>query len=267
VGIDPRVSALFSIAPNVKTTHTLGLAHQPPSFVGPVPGLQIAGLAGGLQRSIQASSGLEFTFPEEFTASVTVFDQMFLRMTDVAGASRIDEIDFETIDEGAPLAIKPYDERSLGSTVGVEVYVRRSLSRRLTGFFTYTLSRSTRSAGQQRFIARFDRTHVLNFALGYVLGAGWHAGSRFVYYSGNPSEDHYSTRSLHPNRLPDFHRVDLRLQKLWRLAEQSSISLIFEVLNATLSKEVVDQDCDARGCTNDEIGPVTIPSVGVEAQF
>jgi hypothetical protein len=49
-------------------------------------------------------------------------------------------------------------------TVGLELYVRRPFTRRLTGFVTHTLSRSTRSMGREHFPARFDRTHVLYVA-------------------------------------------------------------------------------------------------------
>ena len=44
--------------------------------------------------------------------------------------------------------------------------------------------------------------------------------------------------------------------------------MVFEWLNATLRKEVVDVQCDPyRGCQPVVIGPVTIPSIGVEGGF
>ena len=79
--------------------------------------------------------------------------------------------------------------RSLGSSVGLELFVRRPLTRRLGGFVSYTLSRSMRSIGAESFPARFDRTHVFNLALGYDLGRNWRAGTRFVVYTGFPAED------------------------------------------------------------------------------
>jgi hypothetical protein len=61
-----------------------------------------------------------------------------------------------------------------------------------------------------------------------------------------------------PDRDPAFYRIDLRLEKKWRIGRSGWISFVAEFLNATLNKEVV------RGR---KIGPVAIPSIGVEAGF
>ena len=45
------------------------------------------------------------------------------------------------------------------------------------------------------------------------------------------------------------------------------ISFVAEVLNATLSQEVLNYVCYSDGCRGDKIGPVTVPSLGVEAAF
>src|SRR5690606_29508191 len=51
-GIDPRIYAEFDVHRNVTLRHGLGVAHQLPSFVLPLPGVQPVG-ERGLQRSIQ----------------------------------------------------------------------------------------------------------------------------------------------------------------------------------------------------------------------
>jgi hypothetical protein len=57
--------------------------------------------------------------------------------------------------------------------------------------------------------------------------------------------------------------VDLRLEKRWPLAKSAWISFVTEVMNATLSKETFASGTGA----DTTIGPVTIPSVGVEGGF
>jgi hypothetical protein len=113
-------------------------------------------------------------------------------------------------------------------------------------------------------------------ALGYKLGRGWMAGSRLVYYSGFPVQDSVASSQLfaakplrkkNPPRSPGFYRIDARLEKRWQLSETSWWSLVFEFLNATLRKEPVDVNCDVTSCRVTEIGPVSIPSIGVEAGF
>jgi hypothetical protein len=123
--------------------------------------------------------------------------------------------------------------------------------------------------GRESFPSNFDRTHVFNAALGYDLGANWRAGGRVVFYTGTPVQSGFDDdfdgaagpaplRSGSPERSDPFFRLDLRLEKRFRLGEQSFIAIVIEMLNATLSKESFGDE---------EIGPVTIPSLGVEARF
>ncbi|HEU4538556.1 MAG TPA: TonB-dependent receptor, partial [Polyangiaceae bacterium] len=166
--LDPRVSATLAVAPRARVVHTFGLAHQPPAFVAPVPALSIGGLKGGLQRSAQASSGVELDLPWDVTATATVFKSIFFNMADALGIGDRD-VDDSSLTSPA---------RSLGSSYGLELFVRRRLTSRLGGFLTYTLSRSVRSVGREKFPSSFDRTHVLNLALAYDLGRRWRAGGR-----------------------------------------------------------------------------------------
>lgn len=252
VGIDPRISSRIEVAPKVHVIHTFGVAHQPPSFLIPVPGLAIGNLKGGLQESLQSSAGVEVALPEEFTATLTGFDNVFRNMSDTLGASRSPNEDN---------AFK--DLRSLGSAVGAEVYVRRKLTKRLGGYVSYTLSRSTRSVGSEHFLSTFDRTHVANAAVAFDLGRNWRAGTRFTFYTGTPIVPPGGNgliappRSLDPERDPSFYRIDLRLEKRWYFTRPRNYWLAFvaEIMNATLHKETLQ---------GQEIGPVTIPSIGVE---
>jgi TonB family protein len=261
VGIDPRIAARFDVTERWRLLHAFGVAHQPPSFVLPVPGFQIGGLGGGLQRSVQSSSGVEADYPAGFTSSVTLFYNAFFRMTDALGTNDRRSGNRDEDDDREALT-----RRSLGSSIGLEVWIRRPLTRKLGGFLSYTLSRSMRSVGREKFPSSFDRSHVLNAALAYDLGKRWRAGSRFMLYTGFPAQLE-QPRSQSPERIPAFWRLDLRLEKRWRIGDKGSLALVFEVLNATLNKEVVDVDCYDGRCENEEIGPVTIPSIGLEAVF
>jgi hypothetical protein len=254
VGVDPRIAARFRVTDAVRILHAYGLVHQPPSFVGAIPGLVPGTLDEGLQTSFQTSAGVEIDLPEAVTASATLFHNAFFNMTDALGTSA----DLDVI----------ASERSQGSAAGLELLVKRAISKRLSGFLSYTLSRSIRSLGREKIPSAFDRTHVANAALGYDLGRNWRAGTRVVFYTGAPK--FYPANGLivaprpkTPERSPAFYRVDVRLEKRWKLGERSWISFVLEVLNTTLNKETFSSAFGG----DEEIGPVTIPSVGVEAGF
>lgn len=147
-------------------------------------------------------------------------------------------------------------------------YLRRSRSRRLGGFLAYTLSRSTRSVSRLEGPSSIDRTHVVNAAMACDLGRRWRIGERIAAYSGIPCEVAHPRAARSPPRTPWFFRLDWRLEKRWPLTQSGGFwALVAEVLNTTLAMETLDQSCYAYGCQAEAFGPVTIPSLGVEASF
>jgi TonB family protein len=251
VSADGRVALRAEITDKIRLTHAVGIAHQTPSFIVPLPGVAVGTLQGGLQTSLQSSAGIEVDLPDATTASVNVFDNVFLNMSDTLSV-------VSTRDAATS------EPRSLGSAYGLEVYVRRRLTRRLGGFISYTLSRSTRTLDKLTFPSAFDRTHVLNAALAFDIGRGWRAGTRFTFYTGAPTIAGQAIAATTGDegaatqRNPAFYRIDLRLEKRWTLQKARWISFVAEMMNTTLRKEVVN---------NNEIGPIAIPSLGVEGGF
>jgi TonB family protein len=249
--LEPRISARFHVGQRLTLTHAYGLVHQPPAFVVPLPGRAAADLDRGLQKAFQTSSGAELRLGRNTKASVTLFYNSFFAMTDGL-ASHGDG----PPDSGA-------EQRSQGSAVGLELYVRRPLTRHLGGFLSYTLSRSMRSLGRERFPSSYDRTHVVNGALGYDLGRKWRVGARIVFYTGAPLLPEANglispLRVSAPPRGAPFFRLDLRLEKRWTWGERAWLAFVAELMNSTLSKESLG---------GQDVGPITIPSLGLEAGF
>lgn len=279
LALEPRISAIFAVRNNLRLVHALGLAHQPPSFIVPIPGFQPSGLKAGLQRSVQSSAGLELDLPKDITVGATVFQNAFFNLTDQLSAlnrPNMPEGDDE-IDPGL---------RSRGRTFGLELLLRRSFSHRIGGLLAYTLSKSWRTTDGVRVPAAFDRRHVLQAALAFNLGRNWRSSVRGVFYSGVPSfNEEYSSATTRPDgtvevvqserrnpehlpRAPGYYRLDLRLQKRWPVGNRGAHwALTFEVLNTTLNRETIQQACKAGDCRSVKIGPITIPSIGVEAAY
>jgi hypothetical protein len=252
--VDPRLAGKFKISKHFRIVHAYGLAHQPPSFVVPVPGLTPGDLKSGLQSAFQTSAGVEFDLPEATTATATLFHNAFYSMTDALGNRS------NTNSGGFGNSLT---QRARGEAYGFELFLHRRLNKRLGGFLTYTLSRTTRTLPYSKFPSAFDRTHVANAALAYDLGRNWRAGTRLVFYTGTPViSPTYGTAVAQPTlsttRNSAFYRVDVRFEKRWQLSQTAWISFIAEVMNVTLSKE---------NFNGTEIGPITIPSIGAEAGF
>ncbi len=294
VSLDPRLLARLKLTNRLTLVSSVGMSHQPPAMLIPIPGISPASLDNGLQESLFSSIGLEVKLPAELSLALTAFRQDVTGLTDATATC---------------VSANPRDgcfnARTRGRAYGGELMLRRAVTERLTGFLSYTLSRSTRltrgavglpsedfDASTQIRSAlftvpgEFDRTHVLNAALAYDLGRGWRAGTRFVFYTGRPYSIDFGGYKLPPYngyRMPDFFRFDVRLEKRWK-TKRGHVSFIAEWMNATLTKEALTMNChtnyetdDRFGskvgtqvpvrCTPDYFGPVTLPSIGVEGTF
>ena len=265
IAADPRLAARWDLSPKLAWVAALGVAHQASNIPFPSPGLQFSELWRGLQSSFQYSTGAEVKLPAQFTATGDVF------MHDYTGL--VDYLDSCPAGE----ATCTFNGRS----VGFELLVRRPLTERFTGWLSYTVSRTDRDAfylgSWSRRLSEFDRTHVANLILAADLGKRWRAGARLLGYSGLP----YSTLtgSVGPpnSREPPFFRVDLRIEKKWN-ALGGTLALVFEWLNAFLSKETIGTTCTSLAgspgqlgqppqCQPTQVGPITFPSVGLEAAW
>ncbi len=296
--VDPRLSARLTLSQRLAWLSSVGLAHQYPSLrLGNVPALMVSvpGFPFGtrrLQSALQTSQGFEVRLPAELVFTATGFYSSWRGLTDLS-ASCFQFMPGNSAEPGpndpAPY-VCPNNDPVQGHAFGIELMLRRPLSKRLSGWLSYTLSRATRQA---HFItstgstevatvaSEFDRTHVLNAILGYDLGRGWRSGTTLLFYTGTPYSRLDGSLPLRPYnayRNPAFYRVDIRLEKRWRLGRNGSVAFVLEGQNVTLTKEVVSglgMDCEsettAQGgttrCQPPQTGPITLPSVGVEAFF
>jgi hypothetical protein len=259
---DARLAVRVPVTPRLRLVDAVGLAHQPPAFALPVAGAPLGGLARGLQRSFQTSGGVEADLPLGITASATFFYNAFFNLSDPFGIPG---------QQQGQTAIVDFQKRALGSAVGLEIYVRRKLTERLGGFLAYTLSRSSRQVDGNWFAAQFDRTHVLDAALSWDIGRGFRVGARVALSSGMPFVPFYPpewvARAGLGTRGPVFGRLDFRAEKRWTLGSRGWLALVLEGQNVTLSTEHYGIACDTASpprCGPNSLGPVTIPSLGLE---
>ncbi len=275
MAVEPRGMIRLRPWPFMALVSAAGLMHQRPALIVPVPGLSPSGLKDGLQRAIQVSQGVELSLPWQMRLGATGFYHHYHDLTDLTATCSAGVMQCSIVD------------RADGRSYGLELSLRRSFSERVGGLLAYTLSRSERAVESERFLSDFDRTHVLNLALGVDLGRRWHVGGRLTAYSGRPYSFIAIDDPEKPNdptligkrnalRRPGFYRIDLRVEKRWVIRKSGWVSLIFELLNATFRSETVDFDCrvaevvgsqSGLECGGQELGPISIPSVGVSGGF
>lgn len=254
---DLRLAAEYDLLPWLKSRHEVGTAHQAPTFVPNVPGLQVGGLRGALQESIQASSTFDFALPWEITASIGAFASVTSDLTDPISASQTFSIDETSA-----------DVRVLGRALGLETEIKRPLTRRLGFLLSYTFSTTLRSDGDIATLAGYDRPHVLNTALTYDLGRHWQASAKGAFGSGIPGRRTTLDGFVFDGpRSAPMVRLDLKLAKRWYVSEHFNWGLYVEVLNATNTASVSRRTCGRMGCVDEGTAPVLFPNLGIDAAW
>ena len=256
VAVDPKLAGRFGIGEHFRLVPAVGVASQLPGFP-PLPGLQIGGIPGGLQRALQTSFGAEGDAgPIDVRGSV--FRHATFNLTDAIGARR-----------GQSFGPERFLGRSTGDAYGLELTARGALSASVFFLASYTLSRTTREIEGVRLPSAYDRTHVAQVAFLSDLGKNWKIGFRSLFYTGFPAEESGSgvEPTTDPERVKPFFRLDARLSKRWVFGERAYVGLVFDVQNATLSKEVFDVTCEDGRCEPREIGPIAIPTMVFEAGY
>jgi len=149
---------------------------------------------------------------------------------------------------------------------GVELNLTKNEGR-LTGFMSYTLSKTTRNVPDVNdgndFLANYDRRNVFNIAATYQLSEYYTFGGNFVYYTGRPitlptgrynfegyNVDQISERNGY--KLPDFHRLDLSVTKeskknktrRWKTSQSLSIYNVYNRRNPFTIYSRTRQDDD-----------------------
>jgi len=255
VSLDPRLSSVMRLTPSLRAIHSVGVSHQSPNFVPNVPGAQVAGLNGGLQRALQASTKYEADFPFNLTSSVTLFLNGTENLTDPIGLGQTLTID-ETSD----------NTRARGKAYGVELMIKRPLTRHLGGLLSYTFSRAERTLGPIKTVPGYDRPHVLNGALSYDFGYNIRASAKLAYASGIPGRrTTLDGFVFDESRSRPYVRLDSKLEKRFVVSDTFEWGAHIEVLNSTYSGNVTTRKCTVSGCEDEGTLPITFPSLGLDA--
>jgi hypothetical protein len=277
--VDPRLSVRARIVRGITSVSSFGIAHQLPGVPAQYPSISGQDLQNGVQESLQSSvamsQGLELALPAGLSLQPTMFLHDYFGLPDVTAPCQ--QVSGECLTQVVR-----------GQAYGLEVLLRWSLGEHLRAWLSYTLSRSTREARgpgaadpTMTVPSEYDRTHVVSAVASYDFGGGWSAGGRVYAYTGRPYTQSSGGQPVPPydsQRIPGFLRLDARLEKSWPIGNHGRIAVVLEGVNVTLNQEPVAASCApaqaggtaARGldpCTVETIGPITIPSIGVEGSF
>ena len=252
VDVQPRLHLRYRIGEQLWLKASGGRATQLPSIPLQIPGFEGFGLPRhGLQRSWQASVGAERPLPGGLELDATAYAQR-MRLTDM----RDPEFDDPALDFLVSRDAASY---------GLELLLRRPPRERLHGWLSYTLSKALRAfEGGVVSAADWDQRHVLNLVVGYRWRR-YTLGGRFHVHTGRQVRID-RTSPVEYGRLPAFYQLDVRLDRRF-LLDRATVDLYVELVNSTLTQQVVGLYRDGGGPIQEDGFSLVLPSLGVRVEF
>ena len=178
------------------------------------------------------------------------------------------------------LLLLPMSSAGNGHAQGLELFLKKRLNGGLYGQIAYSLSQ-VKQAALDDVLRRgsFDTPHVFTILGGYQLGNQWEVSGRFSVASGRPYTPPLLQPSIEQNRLvhdldrfnadrlPAFHRLDVRIDRKFRMLGRST-SLFADIQNIYNHQSVIEYSWDqkTRGpFAEKQLG--ILPVVGVNVEF
>jgi len=222
-GLDPRVRFAWTLGDDTTLKGGVGLFSQIPEI------FEFNSVWGNpniaLERSVHNSLGLAHLFSDiDLLVEGTLF---YKYVYSLAVPTRTI---FLNTGAGDLIIPERFDNAGFGHVAGLELLIRKNLSKNLFGWISYTYSRAFYDFNDGQGLIRFDfdQPHILTAVGVYKLPRGWSIGGRFRLVSGNPftpirngvydagSGDYFPLLGpRNSDRQPPFHQLDLRLDKRW----------------------------------------------------
>lgn len=281
LALEPRLAARWTLSEALAFKGGIGLYHQPPTVLIPIPAMDLAGLRYGLQETVQTSGGVEWR-DHGFEASAEAFFHPLLRAVELS-------LRDATASHSRPDTVGD-DPASHGYAYGLELMLRRPLGRRWFGWLTYSYTHSrrwerfprTNALGEVVGTAEgylpfaFEQAHVLNATLSVKLPRNFTLGASFHFHTGRPESGQLASRTMRPvedpsagtvwklvdrdqvARLPSYVRIDFRASKSWAF-ESFTLEAYLDVFNIALRQEVYGYQYNTDALGAPAKYPLTVP--------
>jgi TonB family protein len=228
--VDPRLTTIFTVRPDMRVKLGVGIFSQPPEFQESDASIGNPNLDP--IQAVHVGAGWEY---DAFPGARFGVEGFYKYLWDRAVATPNGEAPF-------------YVTGGIGRIYGAEfsVNIRPATGRQYFGYLSYTLSRSERKDGalEPWRLFDFDQTHILTAVFVYNFRRNWEIGATFRLVSGNPNtpvigsiydalSDVYIPIDGRVNTLrnPLFNQLDIRIQKKWTF-EGWRLALFLDIRNA-----------------------------------
>lgn len=271
--ISPRASISIPLTRKFFLNGSYGIFYQSPSYIW-----LVANEKNRFLKNIKAEhyvAGVEYLFDAGLRVTLEGYyknysnypvstNRPYLILANNGG-------NFETVEE---FGLEPLTSDGTGFSRGLELFIQKTLTNNLYGALNLSLFEAKYKAldGVERR-SSFDNRFIFNAFGGYRFGAGWELSGKFRYIGGrpftpiNPENGFQIVSNYNTDNLPDFVRLDLRLDKRWNFSSWSLITYI-DIQNVTNKKNITGYKWNKFKSeieANESLG--ILPSIGINAKF
>jgi hypothetical protein len=240
-----------------------------------------------LQKARHLIVGLEYDITDHLVMNLESYIKDFTQLTNMNRDKLYDDNDDN---EDQPERLRKDFIIETGTAKGMDMSLKYD-HKGLYIWTVYSLTYVDRFDGQTTYSPHFDRRHSINIVTSYEFGRNnsWEISSRFNYGSGFPftqSQGYFERLSLtdgifsdytrangqlgiiyadlNKGRLSDYHRLDISVRYLARLARHSKLEVTASITNLYNRNNVFYQD----RISGERIDQLPfMPSLGVSISF
>ncbi len=269
--IDPRLRLILHPSDALELHVAGGVVHQPAVFYLPLPGIADLANDNGLQAAIQSEAGVGWDTPLGLRVELQGFLHHYANLVFTDALLLQDSFDMicAKIQCGGASVPKRID----GFSYGGELFLKRPVTERLSGWLSYTLAWSAvDDVAGLHYTPTWDVRHVGNLVLQWRMGKGFSSGARLQLRSGKLQGafvlDNALRLAREERRMPWFGRLDLELAYAWRTS-WGRLRVGLEWFNATLAREPVEIVCTGspRRCQTVYLPAIFFPNLGVRGEI
>lgn len=248
----PRISASFSINDNFSLNANVGRYFQLPAYT-------VLGFRDfATNELVNRNNNLEFIRCDHAVAGLEYVNSNNLRITVEGFFKQYNNYPFLLREQislanlGGDFGVvgnAPVNSSSRGRSYGYEVLVQQKLWKGFFGIMAYTFVRSEFTDADGNYKpSSWDNRHIVNLTAGKKFKRNWQFGAKFRFSGGGPFTPYDTLTSalvqnwningrgildfaqLNSGRLPSFHGLDIRVDKLYYF-KKWSLNLYLDIQN------------------------------------
>lgn len=270
--ISPRASLSVTITPKLNFNLAYGMFYQSPSYIWITANAENRNL-----KDIRADhyiAGIEYLFDESTRMTAEVYYKDYRDYPVSESRPYVILANNSGFESQNSFGLEKLISSGTGKAMGFEIFLQKALTNRLygTASFSYSDVKYKALDGIERR-SDWDNRYVVNINAGYKIGKTWEVSAKFRLAGGrpytpiNPNDGTIDYDFYNTERLPVYHRMDVRAEKKW-IFKSWMLTTYIDIQNIYNRENVYEYEWNPFKReieANKNLG--ILPTIGINAEF